>query len=572
MLSALDDPLSYYKQLNQQLAISLHQSGKPGFYKLTFHNISKSKIVLNDTKELKEADGWFSGVFGSKPAQSEAPADDTIKLFLGYIQLFGYVVLNYRFEIEASSNPLELASNDKNWWENKEYINHYTNFGSHNEVDQDKLNTLDSNQFIQHGLNSPCVINGKLGGVDDLIIEKKPSLLITPKKFHLLTDLLYPFNSHDIVKNETNLHLNELIEKIIPFYTTSQSLIFTNITLDQNTSKTFDIEIPIPAKLPPSYNHNLTGPVCDNGLTSIRYSLNISVSESEKMIPSTVYFPVEIKPKRFNSDPRWLQPDYLTDLNCIVDKDWQNHVAASMKNLSVKDNMEIPRNIDVTAKAAFLLDLNSLIQTDLHNMPNTAHYRKKSAASIYEDVPGYIPQLPPHLKTSYQIRVNSHKLCDVKLSRPYFHVGEDINYIIDLNPKGSTDVKVTGYVIHLEAQETYHYESGDPLVHTYRITGSSKTNTFASSLMNSVEPRESLSSGSINVPRFATQQFQASKFMSLSYYLVFKFTLLDFKEEDTSVEIVPSGKEISEFDKIKDFRFENEGSELKFRLKVVILP
>lgn len=583
MLPDLEDKSSFYKQVNEHLAVSLThlESDKQvsGSIQLKFHNIGKSKLIINETKP--EKNGWLNSIFGHEQVNGvDESSEGSIKLFLSYIQFFGYIVLNYNFDIESGSNPLDLGGNDNFWWDNKDYINHYSNFGSNNEIDEVKIEKLNNkNLFIANGLQSPFVVGGKLGGVDDLVIDLKnhASRILETRKFHLLHDLIYPFNSHPQLNNiESKLKLNDLTEKIIPFYTTSQSLLFTDITIPPNSSKTFNLKCPIPTNLPPSYNHNLTGPVCDNGLISIRYSLNVTVLESEKMIPSTIYFPIAMKAYKHGNDPRWLQKDYFQDFNCIIDQDWKATVIEKHEKSNI-NGIESIQSLSINSKDNFLHDLDKLIDTDLYNMPNsTSNRRKKSIVSLHEDIPGYIPQLPTHLKTSYQLRVNSNRLCDVILSRPFYHIGEDINYIIDLNPRGSNDVKVTGYVIHLEAQETFHLEKEEPLIHTYRITGSSKTNTFSSSLMNTIDPQKTHSNGFINIPKFISQQSQASKFMNLTYYLVFKFNLLEFLKNESELKenspIQESSPGSSEFDQIKQYRFNNEGTELKFRLKIVILP
>jgi len=582
---SLEDPssaLTYEKKVTDSLSIRLkfrEPKSNAASVTISFVNISKSSITINSTNDDNKSN-WLSSVFGGRrslEANEEnglLPIND-INLFLGSIQLFGYVVLNYQFDLESGLSPLELggsATEHDKWWENTEYINQYSKYASGHELDDDTIALLNAKSpYISASLKKPVEIGGKLAGVDDLVLGQNNRTVIDARKLPFLHDLVFPFNTMDSPispEAKSKLPLSELTSKIVPFYTTPQALLFSDVIIPSGSSKSFDINFPIDSTLPPSYNDKLPGPTCDNGLVSIRYSLNVSVREGKKMVPTTVYFPLEIKGDRFGNDPRWLQKEYLQDDQCVIDKSWK---ITTEESGAVANGTQTGT---ISSRDVFLHDLDNLIKTDLYNMPNsTPHRRNKSVASVHEDAPGYIPQLPPHLKTSYQLRVNTAKLCDIGLSRPFYHIGEDINFMINMDPHEGNEVKIVGYTAHLEAQETFHLQDSEPYIHSYRVTGNLKTNTFSPSLMNSMSSTKTTVSGNMNIPRFITHQFQSKTLMNLTYYLVFKFNLVEFNkggEENGTAE--KTTVEESELHELKLYRFGNEGSELKFRLKIVVLP
>lgn len=123
---------------------------------------------------------------------------------MGYIQLFGYVVLNYKFRLEESSNPIDNYSDRSSWWVNKEYASHYQD--NENTADEEDIESnLNRVPFIQRNLKDRMVIGGRLGGVNDLIIndsQNSSSILskhdpktIDENDRYLLQDLLFPFGS-----------------------------------------------------------------------------------------------------------------------------------------------------------------------------------------------------------------------------------------------------------------------------------------------------------------------------------------------------------------------------------------
>lgn len=148
--------------------------------------------------------------------------------------------------------------------------------------------------------------------MQDLVVNNDKILI---DNRYLLHDLIGNFNSNSLSKEVQLLPLHDLTEAIVPFYTTPQSLLFTDLSIPKNSSRSFCLKVPIKDDLPPSYNTCLTGPACDQGLISIRYSLIVSLIE-EKFSNKTksVYFPLKMNPKRYGGVHTYLQKGILMAL------------------------------------------------------------------------------------------------------------------------------------------------------------------------------------------------------------------------------------------------------------------
>lgn len=613
---------AYTKVINDNLSISLAygDSSDPACREciLTFHNTSKTKVIVNpngnenhDEPKLETpTGGWFNNIFG-RPQQQEQEHEkgmindhtQPLEIFLGYVQLFGYIALNYRFSMDANTFELNRRGmGTGQWCNNIDYLNQYL----HNDFEHDEDIKIDEAPFLQ---NRKLVVGGKLGGVGDLIVNKEKDIQVDSTQGYLLHDLIYPFNSKlQTPHSSYQLSLKELTDAIYPIYATPQSLLFTNLKIEPGSTQTFHFKLPIKDSLPPSYNTRLTGPASDQGWSSIHYSLVLTIQDriqNSKLQNRSVYFPVNIDPQRVGKSHRYIQRRYLQE-PIVLDKEWRIQDMANDKPYST----HILPSRDPEARDGFLQDLTSLIDSDLYNMPKmSTSERKKSIVEhqeeeeqIYLDSPDYSPQLPVHLKTQYQLRVNNNELCLISLSRPYFHVGEDIHYILDINRKESS-TKVIGLISYLEAHEIYHCENGYKLVNVYKVTGNRKVNTFASAMIDSCKDQlhtNCLVNGHKHIPRFLTPQFQSS-FIDLKYYLVFHFNLSEFGEDEqqegkSQQEKVDSGKpEMDEpasdgnvnehlihrehrltmdglFETNRTYKFDAVGSGNKFKVPIYLLP
>ncbi|KAK6465617.1 Rgp1-domain-containing protein [Scheffersomyces coipomensis] len=658
----------YVKQLNDKLLVSLsYVDQKPNQTTdqniqeclISFHNISTSNLVINptateestvDTERLTPATStngnpsWFGGFFrqslestvsNTTTLLNNTPTDD-IKIFLGNIQLVGYLVLNYKLSVGTpGAVTIDLGGGPKtaNWWNNKEYVDIYqTEIDDAFENEDEREYKLDSIPFIRQNLKKKLILGGKIGGINDLVV-KNNDLFIDENNKYLVHDLLYNFNTHlppkfndsenkDIYK----IPAKELSDPIVPFYSTSQALLFTDLTIHPSSTRTFHIKFPQNNTLPPSYNTRSTGPTCDQGWLSIKYSLVVTLSEQQQLIPKSIYFPMEVKGERIGNNERWNQHNFFQ--NITVDKSWKINIIESNDSKDYKNG----DHKSIETREVFLEDLSKLIESDLYNMPKiSTNERKKSIPTIYENDTdsGLIPQLPSHLKTQFQLRVNNYQLCLISLSRPYYHIGDDINFVLNVNPiENSRTTKVAGLVVYLEAHEVFHCREANSareedteklkdVVNAYRVTGSLKFNTLSTSLFNTIIPNGDQKSapinGSINVPRYLSQQFQSSTLMDLKYYIVFKFNLAEFgnsSDEPPQVELEEQPEQTLEyegdesqippsngveherqehllnngdedisppsidniFETVERYRVDTMGSELRFRLPLILLP
>ncbi|KAI5958961.1 uncharacterized protein KGF55_005615 [Candida pseudojiufengensis] len=499
---------------------------------LTFHNTSKSDVVINPT-ESNGTKSWLPSFFQTQEEEKliDQPIDQTLKLVLGHIQLFGYMILNYKFSMDIAA--LDLNKHYQ-WWNNTEYLNQYNiKDDEEDKKEQEAFTKIDEMDFIQQRFNDKLVFGGLLAGIKDLSTNE---IDIDPTLLH---DLINPFDSFPTTNNL--LPLSDLTESILPFYTTQQSLLFTDLNIPQNSSKTFKFQIPVNENLPPSYNTRSTGPACDQGWTSIRYSLVVSLHENNINKSKSIYFPLDIRP---NQKSGHLQPNYF-EKPLGLDKSW---------SIIEKDPEPSSINGTTSGKKDFLNDLSSLIDSDVYSMPKiSTNERRKSSLNIVTDSMNngsYLQQLPPHLKTSYQLKVNSEDICKIYLSKPYFHKGEDIHYTLEISP-GET--KIVGVIAYIEANEIYH--TNQEVINNYNITGNNKLNTLSLTFSKGTN----LINDFINIPKFITSQFQSKSFMDLKYYLNFQF---NFSKDD-----INSESDIQD----KYFKSEVVGSTYHFKVPLYIL-
>lgn len=566
--SSLNSP--YIKVLNEKLSISLQYLNSQESNQtcvLTFINTADKDVNINPTKQASSG-SWLSGLFGLNPSLDESlsklnvDTDAPVDLFLGYIQLFGYVVLNYKFEIDTTS--LEVNKNPQ-WWNNTEYLNQYLEINESKDDRIDEHLKLDTVPFIEQNCSEKLTIGGKLGGVQDLVVNNDKILI---DNRYLLHDLIGNFNSNSLSKEVQLLPLHDLTEAIVPFYTTPQSLLFTDLSIPKNSSRSFCLKVPIKDDLPPSYNTCLTGPACDQGLISIRYSLIVSLIE-EKFSNKTksVYFPLKMNPKRYGGVHTYLQKRYF-DSPIRLDKDWQVEIITDKQKTTHQEK-------DISEKGSFLQDISTLIDSDLYNMPkvSTMERRKSSVNGMSDEInsDGYISQLPDHLKTQFRLRVNNQELCTIGLSKAYYHPGEDLNYVININPNAGNTTKVIGLTTYLEAHEVYRLPENGRKIHKYKVTGNVKLNTLAPSIINGqlLESSSCLLNNYLNIPKFVTPQFQSRSFLNLEYHLVFQFNL---SEGDLHKQKANEENDMTPFAKCDIYKTETIASSYKFTIPVYILP
>ena len=537
-------PPQYYKHVSKELCISssvLKELEETTECLISFHNTLKNEITIN-----QQTQNDTSQVDATTEQMLNGSAKEPLNLLLGYIQLAGYVTLNYQFDADAASNPMDAFSKHSSWWHNKDYSHHYLDNDKGPDEDLDPHEQIAKVPFVRQ---PKLVIGGRIAGINDLPLDG--SKTINRSNRHLLQDLICTFNSFptpDGTQDDENfIPGSELVDAIVPFYTTSQSILFTNLVMKPSETKTFHIAFPSP-KGPPSYNSMLTGPACDQGWVSIRDTMIVGFQtgpshEQEK----AVYFPLHIKVPRKPGDERWYQPNFLKQTE--VNKDW----AIELINEDVSKTRGKTPEPSGETKEAFLEDLHRLIDSDLYNMPRmSTGERKKSFHDPSNGDKNIIPQIPVHHKTSYQIRVNAQALCTVHFSKPYYQVGDSLGFILELEPVSTT--RIAGFVAHLEAHEVFHTGEKD-VTNVYRVSPPVKGNTLAAAFQNG----SSEVSGQIYIPTHLCQQFQSSNFMDLKYFVVFKFNIFELDVEVKDSE----GYDV--------YKYGAEGNETTFRLPIVVV-
>lgn len=649
----------YTKDIDKDLSVHLEYVSKNETEVeclLTFHNKLTQPMVINSTDTQKNTNGpngsngdtnganggnkgWFSGIWGGGD-ESEGlvnSQEGEIHLFLGYLQLFGYVALNYSFALDDRSNMVTLDKAPRNsaWWVNNEYLDGYTDGG---EDPYDRNDLLYSVPFVYDNVQSPMVVGGKLGGVNDLVLEddNNAKLTIDLNQRYFVQDLIYDFNSYkqpqpEQVNNEGKLPLKELTDSLIPFYSTSQSLLFSDLSLAPKSHKSYRFTFPNVVDSPPTYNANLTGITGEQGLISIRYLVILGflkLDEENKLAPISVYYPFNVVGDRKGRDDRWLQSNYLQHVT--IDKSWKINLlkttATDRKSSILENNRQNLESDDDRIedieenKKMFLEDLDNLIKSDLHNIPKiSSKDRKKSISSVYDpddSKEGLIPQLPHHMKNQFQILVNSNRLCLLKVSKPYYHIGEDLVFNVQLynhiTEKNKYPDRAVGLSVHIEAHEIFHTDSTKKYTNIYKVTPDAKFNSFASSMLES-HGKDSFINGYLNIPNFITQQFQCSKLMDLKYFVVFKFNLYAFDKETVDEETINGesnetngtngtngSTEVKQelqdlhldekgtannnsdgleshgtrdlYQFINNYKFHNVGTDFRFRLPIAVLP
>lgn len=274
-----------------------------------------------------------------------------------------------------------------------------------------------------------------------------------------------------------------------------------------------------------------------------------------------------MNPKRYGGVHTYLQKRYF-DSPIRLDKNWQVEIITDKQKTTHQEK-------DISEKGSFLQDISTLIDSDLYNMPkvSTMERRKSSVNGMSDEInsDGYISQLPDHLKTQFRLRVNNQELCTIGLSKAYYHPGEDLNYVININPNADNTTKVIGLTTYLEAHEVYRLPENGRKIHKYKVTGNVKLNTLAPSIINGqlLESSSCLLNNYLNIPKFVTPQFQSRSFLNLEYHLVFQFNL---SEGDLHKQKANEENDMTPFAKCDIYKTETIASSYKFTIPVYILP
>lgn len=611
------------KKVNADLLISVTYSAVPDLpskIDCTVELINTRPNTPNDPGSAdpgeKNSDGWFRGLWGYEKTPLAPSASVDMLVLLGYVQMVGFVRLNHNI-----TGPSIADGGVDALWKNSEYIDHYTS-----EETAEKASAVHQTPFFRDraGRNPK---KGKIGGIPGLQARRYDQTDV-----YLLHDLLFGFNTLEMPSVNTppptefqQLVISELVtENIVPFYVTSQHLLFSSVRLSPVQRQQYTVRVDRPGEsFPPSYNMKLTGSIGEGGVVSIGYSFVVGVLEevNGRVIQRSVYFPIEFRPGKKQWGREWLQRNYLEESTVqqvwcedvdengkvdgsvrerILETQRQEGADRTRRSVSIAENAEIeeteallneaetphalyPQRSDsaedsqtitwdptdgnsepstVSRRQKFADDLDTLISSSARVVG--AMERRKSSVSL-QSTAGYTDQIPSRLKILYQIRVNSHGLCDLTLLKPFFRVGEDISLFLEPAAQvGST--KVVGAASHIEAHELFHLGGNRTFVNIYKVTPTHKCNMYAEALACDSEGGSTMT---INIPLFLSQQFQASSFMDLKYFLVCRFILNDF-EGSENLSLAETTLE-QYFERTRVYENESESTEFKFLVPLTIL-
>lgn len=533
-----------------------------------------------------------------------------VSIFLGYIQLVGYVRLNNDFAGNGLSRDL--------FWKNDDYSSRYPIENEHDKVEA----ILQTPLFNEK--DSLCSFKNKLAGWPDF--KTGPS---DATSVDLLHDLAHSFNSGEplgrqwlssgdgrgaegriggsggggaaVTLQEAASISTEFSQCIVPFYVTLQHLLFSSTKIRPGETEKFTRRVQIPGnELPPSYNTDLTGFHGENGLVSICYHLVVGLSDENAsgLALRNLYFPWRFSAAQIRTERGWSQPNYLQ--KPIVDKDWlpqvispessgngslqgQRHqeTVSELIRLTISDETANNKNDKIedlalkakqsAAKEKLKAELANLMSSTVEMVATTE--RRKSSVSISKrDENGYIPQIPAKSRVSYQIKVNNQFLCQALMSKATYRVGEDVHFCLDVPSAKALDTRVVGAVAHIEAHEVFHVDETRKLVNVYKVTPAIKVNTYANALaISSEEGTSSAISSMLNLPLYLAQQFQASTLMDLKYFLVFSLVLNDFDTENLIISIDQEDeKAVSEY--LQVYKTESEFHKFKFSVPLTVMP
>lgn len=659
--------LRLVKKVNADLLIAVTYSEVPDLPSkldctVEFINTKPKTPAVPDSADTgasgeKSPDGWFRGLWGSEKTPLAPTELVEMPVLLGYVQMAGFVRLNHNI-----TGPSISDGGADVLWKNSDYIDLYVN-----EDSAEKASAIFQTPFFRDraGRNPK---KGKIGGISGLQTH-----LFDQTAVYLLHDLFFGFNTSEMPSVHTpapsefqQLVISELItENIVPFYVTSQHLLFSSIRLPVEQKQQYTVRIDRPSEaFPPSYNMKLTGCIGEAGVVSIGYSFVVGVLEeiNGQVTQRSIYFPIEFRPGKKQWGREWLQQDYLQESTVrqvwCDDVDENGHVDSSIREKKIEaekawsvtksaktesenhggkaesesdkllaeeseaqgyrgnsneassepDNGSNNHDIvtwDPTDKSdlaqnghqdssvnknehhdsatnenenqdsgpkenghqdsrrqKFINDLDTLISSSARVVG--AIERRKSSVSIQTSA-GYVEQIPARLKILYQIRVNNHGLCNLTLLKPFFHVGDDISLLLEPAVLvGST--KVVGAASHIEAHELFHLDGNRTYANIYKVTPTHKCNMYAEALACDSEGGATML---INVPLYLSQQFQASSFMDLKYFLVCRFILNDFEGSEI-LEVADQTLE-HYFECARAYEAESESTEFKFLVPLTIL-
>lgn len=419
-------------------------------------------------------------------------------------------------------------------------------------------------------VRTKAAVAGKIGGLEGLELSKNKN----DGMFGMLTNG---------IGNLLNTNINELgvedqekkkeLEKLVPFFSTSQSLLFSELHLESGDVKTFYFKCKLPKALPPSYKGS-----------SIKINYHLIVGASlDKAIPKplNIHFPLKIYP---NFDEDGYQPISNLDKFILLpnDKILNEAVQTSGRRTSFKTIKKViftqPKLTQNTKKEKFLqrieqladdkdsqgrdLNITDFKSTNSKEILTTFSENINNRGEIDENIPlkiqkeGYtFEKQVSKIQTQYIISRNGQSITTLTFSKPFYKIGEEIKLSLDFNNK---QLKTTGVLVSLESLELIRdsFSADLDLTKTLPRSISYYKDSFPTFNIKDL-------SLSIPIPLYATSQFKTNIFES-RWCLSLKFVL---SEEEKSV-IIHS----DETGEMFTARENMNGTDFICRLPIIVLP
>lgn len=414
-----------------------------------------------------------------------------------------------------------------------------------------------------------AAVAGRIGGLEGLELSKNLNEGVFGRLTSGIGNLLN--TSIDELAAEDQDKKKEL-EKLVPFFSTSQSLLFSELHLESGEVKTFYFKCKLPKTLPPSYKGSSIG---------INYHLIVGASLNKSIPkPLNLHFPLKIYP---NFDEEGYQPISNLEKFILLPPDKILNEAVQVyggRRTSFKTIKKViltePKLTQNTKKEKFISRIEHLIDNEKDQDLNINDFKGinsketltaftesiNNRGEIDENIPvrvqkdGYtFEKQVTKIQTQYIISRNGQSITTLTFSKPFYKIGEEIKLSLDLHDK---DLQTTGVLISLESLE---------LIRDSFSADLDMTKTLPRSLAFYKEsyPTYNVKNLPVNIPipLHATPQFKTNIFES-RWCLSLKFVL----SQDEKYEEVHS----DETGNMLNAKENISGTDFICRLPIPVLP
>lgn len=414
-----------------------------------------------------------------------------------------------------------------------------------------------------------AAVAGRIGGLEGLELSKNSNEGV----FGMLTNGIGNFLNTGIgdLAAQDQEKKKEL-DKLVPFFSTSQSLLFSELHLESGEVKTFYFKCKLPKTLAPSYN---------GSSITINYHLIVGASLNKGVPkPLNLHFPLKIYP---NFDEEGHQPVCNLDRFILLPPDKilneaiQTHGArrSSFKTMK-KLILTQPKLTQNTKKEKFINRIEHLIENKQDQDLNMSDFKTTSTKEILtrfseninnkgeidETIPmktqkeGYsFEKQVTKIQTQYIISRNGKTITTLTLSKPFYKIGEEIKLCLDFLDK---ELQATGVLVSLESLELIRDSFSADLDLTKTLPRS--LSFFKESLPTYNVETLPLS---IPIPLSATPQFKTNIFES-RWCLSLKFVL----SEEEKLMVVHSDDTGEMYSALENMN----GTDFICRLPITVLP